>query len=209
MIHHLTCRLCRGNHTSGGCLQRRSDILYWGTFYIATISTVLHTSEPRMGVSYIFEKLLAFSLCTIVFRIRTRNNCIQIAILKRIALARGTLTAAYSEQVDTLAQWYVGQWQWLTGFSFWTCLLSLLTNDYVGGFDYTRNLLLIVFHRSIRVLQLVGRSLQICARHFRFRGGGSCSAVVGPGSRQIYLANLSEQSLVMLDRPLFDKSTEL
>merc|ERR1740130_1704437 len=74
--------------------------------------------------------------------------------LKRIALTRGTLTAAYSEQVDTLTQWYVGQWQWLTGFSFWTCLLSLLTKDYVGGFDYTHNwwlLLIVIFIVSVFV----------------------------------------------------------
>ena len=46
------------------------------------------------------------------------------------------------------------QWQWLTGFSFWTCLLSLLTRDYVGGFDYTHNwwlLLIMVFIVSVFV----------------------------------------------------------
>ena len=75
--------------------------------YIATISTVLYTSDGKMGVSYVFEKLLAFSLCTIVVGILDTE--IIAYGLKRIALARGTLTAAYSEQVDTLAQWYVGQ----------------------------------------------------------------------------------------------------
>ena len=75
--------------------------------YTVTMSTVLYTSEGQMGMSHVFEKLLAFSLCTIVVGILDTE---MIAYgLKRIALARGTLTATYSEHVDTLTQWYVGQ----------------------------------------------------------------------------------------------------
>jgi len=46
---------------------------------------------------------------------------------------RGSLDATTTMKINAVNDWFIGQWQWLTGFGYFTCFYSLLTDSYFGG----------------------------------------------------------------------------
>ena len=49
--------------------------------------------------------------------------------------SEGVLTPRRMQKINAVNEWFIGQWQWLTGFAWYTCLSSLLTDSYFGVYD--------------------------------------------------------------------------
>eukprot|EP01065_Artemidia_motanka_P009893 TRINITY_DN1512_c0_g2_i1.p1 TRINITY_DN1512_c0_g2~~TRINITY_DN1512_c0_g2_i1.p1 ORF type:complete len:646 (+),score=197.64 TRINITY_DN1512_c0_g2_i1:66-1940(+) len=100
-------------------------------FFLILASLVFHGRKPNDSAQLVL--LFAFAIgASVVLGLATLME----TAVKRLMLKCGQLTLKRRKQVHLVNDWYIGQWAWLLGYSYWFILWCALTHEYIDAYDH-------------------------------------------------------------------------